>query len=814
MRPGGLDFQENNFEAPPTNGFGNPYFNAYDRQNYAQTPSPSERPHIEDSNYGGISTNQQSGGGGGGGGNGLLGNGMTPQNMDYKRIGNINDVQMLNQAANAAWSQNLNQMFAGTRSDLGTYGGLAGVDYGALKTAAGNTGYLAGGYLNAGASGLQSLLSSAGQYNNLISQILSGQQGQGLQNLADQYGHQANSMYNNNFGNAISQQAAGLGVYGNQLMNSRQGADLQNLANGLGQQANSMYNNNFGNALTRQAAGVGNYANQMMNNQLGQGLQNLASQYGQQANALYNNNFGAAVTQQAAKLGNYGDQMMNNQQGQAILNAAQNIGQQGNSLLGQGAVQAGMYGRNAGDIYSALGNTGNINNFVNQMTGSRGLYNTALQATKNLSPEAAANSFLSQQQGIAQLANRQADQALSGVYQSTRQQATAAADEARRQAAGQLANAGLLNTGAAVKSMTEATANPILNAETQLANTRANYLAAQQQAMGNAVGSLTGVGYSNANNALLNSAQLGLSGMGQQASQLGAAGAGMAQLAQNGLNQQNIGANLLNQQLSGLTSGVGATQAGQQLGANLLNAQLSGVNNAGQLDLQGQQLGAQLSALQQAAMNNGVNAQLQGQQLGANLLNTQQAGLTNAGQLNLQGQQLGAQLSGLQQSALNNAGQLNLQGQQLGSNLLGMQQTGLTNAGQLNMQGQQLGTQLSALQQSAYNNAVNAGLQGQQLGMNFAGQQQQLGFNAGNALAGYGEQMQNMYLNGLGNAAQGYGNLANLYGGLYGNAAGLGTQFNDAAYYTPTYARTPSFLEQLGGVLGGIAPVAAAAIYK
>jgi len=363
----------------------------------------------------------------------------------------------------------------------------------------------------------------------------------------------------------------------------------------------------------------------------------------------------------------------------------------GSSLLGQGAVQAGMYGQNAGNIYSALGNTGNINNFVNQMTGSRGLYNTALQATKNLSPEAAANSYLSQQQGIAQLANQQADQALSGVYQSTRQLATAAADEARRQAAGQLANAGLLNTGAAVKSMTEATANPILNAETQLANTRANYLAAQQQAMGNAVGSLTGAGYSNANNALLNAAQLGLSGMGQQASQLGAAGAGMAQLAQNGLNQQNIGANLLNQQLSGLTSGIGANQAGQQLGANLLN----------------------------------------------------------------------------------------------------MQQAGLNNAGQLNMQGRQLGTQLSALQQAAYNNAVNAGLQGQQLGMNFAGQQQQLGLNAGNALAGYGTQMQNMYLNGLGNAAQGYGNMANLYGGLYGNAAGLGTQFNDAAYYTPTYARNP-----------------------
>lgn len=812
MRPDGLDFRNNDFETPPANGFGNPYFDAYDRQNYARTPSPDERVPLGDRDYAAMGMNPQGGGGGGGGGNGLLPNGMTPQNMDYKRIGNINDVQMLNQAANAAWGQNLNQMFAGMGSQLGTYGDLANAGYGALRAAAGNTGYLARRYLNAGTGGLQSLMSSAGQYNDLISQMLSGQQGSGLQNLAGQYGQQANSMYNNNFGDAISQQAAGLGVYGNQLMNSRQGADLQNLANGLGQQANSMYNNNFGNALTQQAGVVGNYANQMMNNQLGQGLQNLAGQYGQQANALYNNNFGAAVTQQAAKLGSYGDQLMKNQQGQAILNAAQNIGQQGNSLLGQGAVQAGMYGRNAGNIYSALGNTGNINNFVNQMTGSRGLYNTALQATKNLSPEAAANSYLSQQQGIAQLANRQADQALSGVYQSTRRQATAAADEARRQAAGQLANAGLLNTGAAVKSMTEATANPILNAETQLANTRANYLAAQQQAMGNAVGSLTGAGYSNANNALLNAAQLGLSGMGQQASQLGAAGAGMAQLAQNGLNQQNIGANLLNQQLSGLTSGVGANQAGQQLGANLLNMQQAGLNNAGQLNMQGRQLGTQLSALQQAAMNSGVNAQLQGQQLGANLLNMQQAGLNNAGQLNLQGQQLGTQLSGLQQSALNNAGQLNLQGQQLGSNLLGMQQAGLTNAGQLNMQGQQLGTQLSALQQSAYNNAVNAGLQGQQLGMNFAGQQQQLGLNAANALAGYGTQMQNMYLNGLGNAAQGYGNLANLYGGLYGNAAGLGTQFNDAAYYTPTYARTPGFLEQLGGAVGAIAPIAAAAI--
>jgi len=73
---------------------------------------------------------------------------------------------------------------------------------------------LAGGYLNAGTGGLKSLMSSAGQYNDLISQMLSGQQGQGLQNLANQYGQQANAMYNNNFGGALTQQASKLGMYG------------------------------------------------------------------------------------------------------------------------------------------------------------------------------------------------------------------------------------------------------------------------------------------------------------------------------------------------------------------------------------------------------------------------------------------------------------------------------------------------------------------------------------------------------------------------------------------------------------------------
>lgn len=69
-----------------------------------------------------------------------------------------------------------------------------------------------------------------------------------------------------------------------------------------------------------------------------------------------------------------------------------------------------------------------------------------------------------------------ADTALSSLYTSGRDQAQAAADQARRTAANSMANSGLLNSGAAIKSITEATANPMLQMETNLAGQRANYI--------------------------------------------------------------------------------------------------------------------------------------------------------------------------------------------------------------------------------------------------------------------------------------------------------------------------------------------------
>lgn len=168
-------------------------------------------------------------------------------------------------------------------------------------------------------------------------------------------------------------------------------------------------------------------------------------------------------------------------------------------------------GYNTG-MYSGLTDaTTNYNNLIAKMLSGQGQYATLTD------PNAMANQFLGQQGNLAQLANQNVSGALSDVYSTGRAQAQASASDARKQAADQLASAGLLRSGGAVKSMTEATAQPIMQMETQLAQARANALQNQLAQLQSGYGTALQAGAGNA----LNMAQLGSQGYGNLANLYG-----------------------------------------------------------------------------------------------------------------------------------------------------------------------------------------------------------------------------------------------------------------------------------------------------
>ena len=211
---------------------------------------------------------------------------------------------------------------------------------------------------------------------------------------------------------------------------------------------------------------------------------------------------------------------------------------QGNSLLQS-------LGSNYQQLYD---NTSNYSNFIKGLLGNSGLYSSLASATNNFDPNTINNTWLSQQNAIAQQANQNVNDLLSDTYSSTREQAQAMSQQAKQQAADQLAAAGLLNSGSGVSALTQAMVNPLLNAETQLAQTRAqamqNQLGILQQ------GSLSGLtqGYTNAANLAQVAQQLGLQGMNAQSTQQLAALSGLFNIgstqAQLGANAQNLIASL------------------------------------------------------------------------------------------------------------------------------------------------------------------------------------------------------------------------------------------------------------------------------
>jgi len=144
--------------------------------------------------------------------------------------------------------------------------------------------------------------------------------------------------------------------------------------------------------------------------------------------------------------------MLNKDQNQSYLNSL-------GSAMSNFSGQLGSNTSSAQQMYGKVADSAtNYENFMKQMMGGGGMYENLRNDMSSGGLSSAANSALSDQ------------------YSSGREYASAAGTEARRQAANELSAAGLLSSGGGVGAMTEATAQPIMQMENQLANTRANYM--------------------------------------------------------------------------------------------------------------------------------------------------------------------------------------------------------------------------------------------------------------------------------------------------------------------------------------------------
>lgn len=254
---------------------------------------------------------------------------------------------------------------------------------------------------------------------------------------------------------------------------------------------------------------------------------------------------------------------------QDILNNA--YGQQG-ALNGQAngffGSMYGAGGQASQNLSNMSGMTGNLNNYAKQLQAQGGMVGGLIS-----NPAAATNQYLSMSPALAQLANQNVNGALSDVYSSGRAQAQGAADEARRQAANQLANAGLLNSGAAVQAMTKATAQPQLEMETNLANMRAQAYQNQLSGLQGQTANLLGSGYSNALQGGLQSSQLGLQANELAGNLYNNAASGYQNLAsiygQAGINSQNLAQQYAGLGLNAQQGLTGALAAGAQGYQNL-----------------------------------------------------------------------------------------------------------------------------------------------------------------------------------------------------------------------------------------------------
>jgi hypothetical protein len=174
--------------------------------------------------------------------------------------------------------------------------------------------------------------------------------------------------------------------------------------------------------------------------------------------------------------------------------------------------------------------SGNVNNIIAglssaQMQNLLGSYGSigqnitnAANAFNNISydPEAANQALLNNMSGYSNAAQQAANMALSGSNQSARDLATLATQDAMRASSNELANAGLLGSGAANQSILEAAYKPQAQLQSDLANMQASYQGTLMNSLLGGGASLLGQGYATQNQNALAAAQAGLTGAQSQ----------------------------------------------------------------------------------------------------------------------------------------------------------------------------------------------------------------------------------------------------------------------------------------------------------
>lgn len=239
-------------------------------------------------------------------------------------------------------------------------------------------------------------------------------------------------------------------------------------------------------------------------------------------------------------------QMINPEQyGNALNQTLGSIGQYGTQFAGAQGQASSLLGQMSG-----LSN--NYNNLIAQLTGGYGQQGLAAklgQVAEQYDPNAGLNLFLSQQPQLQGVAEGMAKNALSEYGQSAQELARETSRQSLSDTASQLAQAGVLGSGAGTAAMTRAALAPQLEATTNLAQARSNYLA-------NIGGQLASQGLGQAQSAYDTQQQMAMQGILGQMQGVGQAGS------------------LLGQQISGLGAGAqGYAQLGSSLASLLGNAQ-------------------------------------------------------------------------------------------------------------------------------------------------------------------------------------------------------------------------------------------------
>jgi len=178
-----------------------------------------------------------------------------------------------------------------------------------------------------------------------------------------------------------------------------------------------------------------------------------------------------------SQIGSSNDVSMVNQQGfndvNAQIQSMLNSGNQNNPYMSQAASAFGQM----------QGLSDNYNNYIAKLFGTGGISSQLAEASRGYDPNAGFNLFQNRQPEFQRMAEAMTENALSGAGDTARSLAQRTANQGMNNTASQLAEAGILGSGAGVGAITEAAVNPMLAAENQLAQTRAGYLGNLNQAM-------------------------------------------------------------------------------------------------------------------------------------------------------------------------------------------------------------------------------------------------------------------------------------------------------------------------------------------